>query len=322
MTLPRAPRPPERELDVFAPSLIQDPYPWYAEMRQAGVFDYALPRVPSARAVLLSRWADVQAVLRDPRFGRAGFRTNVVSTIGEGAMADSYSQWFLFQDPPDHTRLRGLVSKAFTPRSVERMRDSIVEVVERLLDDTAGRARFDLMSSFAYQVPVLVICELLGVPEADRGRFSEWSSALAIGLDVLSQPDPERIARGNAGAAGLTDYFRTLVEVRRAQPGEDLLSAMIQAEEAGDRLSTDELLATCVLLFFAGHETTVNLIGNGTLALLRNPSEMARLVAAPTLMPGAVEELSCATTARSSAAGASRWRTSSSTDASTQRAGG
>src|ERR671931_342049 len=118
MTLARESRPPQRGLNVFAPELLQDPYPWYAEMRQLGVFDYALPQIPNARAVMLSHWADVQNVLRDARFGRAGFRQNVISTIGEGALADSYAQWFLFQDPPDHTRLRGLVSKAFTPRTI------------------------------------------------------------------------------------------------------------------------------------------------------------------------------------------------------------
>jgi cytochrome P450 len=138
---------------------------------------------------------------------------------------------------------------------------------------------------------VLVICDLLGVPERDRGRFSDWSAALAKGLDVLSVADAEAVRRGNEAAAGLTAYFRELVEARRTRPGDDLLSAMIQAEEAGDRLSTDELLATCVLLFFAGHETTVNLIGNGTLALLRNRSELERLVAEPGLIVNAVEEL-------------------------------
>src|SRR5919197_1460894 len=186
MTLARESRPPQRGLNVFAPELLQDPYPWYAEMRQLGVFDYALPQIPNARAVLLSHWADVQNVLRDARFGRAGFRQNVINTIGEGALADSYAQWFLFQDPPDHTRLRGLVSKAFTPRAVENMRTSIGRVVEELLDRTQGEQSFDLMSRFAYQVPVLVICDLLGVPAHDRGRFSEWSASLAKGLDVIS----------------------------------------------------------------------------------------------------------------------------------------
>jgi pimeloyl-[acyl-carrier protein] synthase len=291
MTLTQGTTDTERELHVFAPELIEDPYAWYAEMRAERIVSYSLPGLPHVRAVMLSRHADVQAVLRDARFGRAGFRQSAATVLGEGPLADSYSQWFLFQDPPDHTRLRGLVSKAFTPRAVESLRHQIDDVVERLLDQQQGKTSFDLMASYAYQVPVLVICELLGVPKSDRGRFTDWSAALAKGLDILTVPDPEAVRRGNQAAAGLTEYFRQLIQVRRSQPGKDLLTALIAAEEAGDRLTEDELLATCVLLFFAGHETTVNLIGNGVLALLRNPTELDRVRRAPALMPGAIEEL-------------------------------
>ena len=168
-------------------------------MRELGVFDYVLPQVPKGRAVLMSRWADVQAVLRDPRFGRAGIRTAMLSTIGDGPLTDAYAQWFLFRDPPDHTRLRGLVSKAFTPRAVENMRRSIESIVQELLDGVRGERSFDLMARFAYQVPVLVICELLGVPPRDRQRFSAWSAALAAGLDMLTVPDPERLRLGAHG---------------------------------------------------------------------------------------------------------------------------
>ncbi len=281
----------ERELNVFAPELIDDPYTWYAHMRAEGVVRYTLPGLPNAHSVMLSRHADVQAALRDARFGRLGFRQAAANAIGEGPLLESYSQWFLFQDPPDHTRLRGLVSKAFTRRAVENLRHKIDDVVEQLLDQQRGKNSFDLMGGFAYQVPVLVICELLGVPQSDRGRFTEWSAALAKGLDILAVPDQDAVQRGNAAAAGLTAYFRDLVGVRRRQPSDDLLTAMIVAEEAGDRLTEDELLATCVLLFFAGHETTVNLIGNGMLALLRNPSEQERLRRDPSLMAGAIEEM-------------------------------
>jgi pimeloyl-[acyl-carrier protein] synthase len=291
MTLTQASAGAVRELHVFAPELIEDPYPWYSQLRAEGIIDYTIAGMPNLRSVMMSRWSDVQAVLRDTRFGRRGFRESVTSTIGEGPLADSYSQWFLFQDPPDHTRLRGLVSKAFTPRAVDSMRHKIEDIVEGLLDRQVGRPSFDLVSSFAHQVPVLVICELLGVPEPDRGRFSEWSAALAKGLDILAVPDPDVIRRGNEAAAGLTAYFRALVRTRRRSPGDDLLSGLITAEDAGDRLSEDELLATCVLLFFAGHETTVNLIGNGTLALARHPDQMERLRTQPGLIAGAVEEL-------------------------------
>jgi cytochrome P450 len=291
MTLTQGLEDAERELNVFAPELIVDPYPWYAQLREERIVNYILPGLPNMHGVMLTRHADVQAVLRDARFGRGGFRQSTAKVLGEGALGDSYSLWFLFLDPPDHSRLRRLVSKAFTPRAVNNLRQKIDDVVEQLLDQHAGKSSFDLMSGFAYQVPVLVICELLGVPQADRGRFSTWSAALATGLDILSVPDPESIRRGNEAAAGLTAYFKELVGVRRTLPGDDLLTAMIAAEEAGDRLTEDELVATCVLLFFAGHETTVNLIGNGMLALMSHPSQMERLRAEPMLMPGAIEEL-------------------------------
>jgi cytochrome P450 len=197
----------------------------------------------------------------------------------------------LFQDPPDHTRLRGLVSKAFTPRAVEILRNEIAGIVEQLLDKVKGEQTFDLMATLAYPLPVLVICELLGVAEQDRYRFGAWSRALGEGFDNMSNQDPEVLRRGNEAAAGLTEYFLELVEARRKEPRDDLLSGMIAAEEKGDRLSEDELLATCVLLFFAGHETTVNLIGNGTLALLRNPDQAELLRKRPELLPNAVEEL-------------------------------
>ena len=215
----------------------------------------------------------------------------------------------LFQDPPDHTRLRGLVSKAFTPRAVEILRGEIDAIVARLLDGVRGKSTFDLMAEVAYPLPVLVICELLGVPEADRDRFGVWSAALAEALDNLTMHDPEVLARCNEAATGLTEYFRDLVRIRRSAPRDDLLSGLIAAEEQGDRLTEDELLATCVLLFFAGHETTVNLIGNGTLALLRHPRELERL--RPSQRCCRTRSRSCcATTAPSSAPPARCWRRS------------
>ena len=277
-----------QRVDVFDPGLIDNPYPWYAELLETGYAEYAPPGRDVTMRVL-SRHADVGAVLRDPRFGRASFRVALQNGLGEGALARVYRDWFLFQDPPDHTRLRALVSQPFTPRAVEALRPRIAELVESLLDGLEGGG--DLISGFAYQVPVLVICELLGVPNTDRGRFGAWSAAVAAGLDNISNPESDVLARGDEGAEGLTDYFRWLVGERRRQPGTDLLTGLIHAEAAGDRLTEDELLATCVLLFFAGHETTVNLIGNGALALARHPDELARLHANPGLIVSTVEEL-------------------------------
>lgn len=278
--------------DIFAPELLEDPYPWYEKMR--GLEDaYLVPlNQPEYRVPILSRYADVQLALRDPRFGRAGFQKAAIAALGEGPLANSYSQWMLFRDPPDHTRLRGLVNKAFTPRAVEAMRQQISGIVADLLARQSGSTSVDLISEVAYPLPVLVICELLGVPSQDRDRFGEWSNALGRNFDNLGILDPDLKRRGDEAATGLSEYFRGLVRSRRgSRPIDDILNGLIAAEEQGDRLSEEELLATCVLLFFAGHETTVNLIGNGMLALLRNPAEASRLRADPGLLPNAVEEL-------------------------------
>jgi pimeloyl-[acyl-carrier protein] synthase len=278
-------------VDFFAPHLAGDPYPWYEQLREAGVAYYVPPNQPDVQVPILSRYADVQAVLRDQRFGRAGFTQAAQKLLGDGPLARQYAQWMLFRDPPDHTRLRGLVNKAFTPRAVEALRQHIEGIVANLLAKQEGQATFDLISALAYQLPVLVICELLGVPEKDRQRFGAWSAALGQGFDNMGMGDPELVRRGNEAAEGLTEYFRELIKTRRGAAVEDILSGLMAAEEQGDRLSEDELLTMCVLIFFAGHETTVNLIGNGALALLRNPSELQRVRNNPALLPNAVEEL-------------------------------
>lgn len=273
------------------PDLVEDPYPWYATMRDHRLVAYSQSAQPYASMYRLSQYADVQAVLRDPRFGLDGVQQSRAGVVGTGTLARTYQLWFLFMDPPNHTRLRALVSKAFTPRAVEGLRPRIQAVVDGLLDRQAGKLAFDLIADFAYPVPVQVICEMLGMPRDDRERFTRWSTDIARGLDNLKLLDPAVVMQGNAAAEGLSNYFRALIGRRRRRPGDDLLSALIAAEEAGERLSEDELVATCVLLFFAGHETTVNLIGNGTLALLRHPGEIERLRAKPGLVGGAIEEL-------------------------------
>jgi cytochrome P450 len=271
--------------------LVDDPYPWYATMREERLVAYTQPEMPYARMFRLSRHADVQAVLRDSRFGLEGVQQGRAKVIGSGALARSYGLWFLFMDPPNHTRLRALVSKAFTPRTIEGLRKRIQTVVDTLLDRQEGNPTFNLIADYAYQVPVLVICEMLGMPDTDRARFTQWSTAIARGLDNLNLIDPALVMQGDEAAEGLSNYFHELIGRRRHRPGNDLLSGLIAAEEAGDRLTEDELVATCMLLFFAGHETTVNLIGNGMLALLRHPSELQRLRAEPALIGGAIEEV-------------------------------
>src|SRR4030095_6055002 len=180
----------------------------------------------------------------------------------------------------------------FTPRVIEQLRPHIQQIVDGLLDKVEGEPGMDLIEQFAYPLPVIVICEMLGVPVADHERFKGWGLDIARGLDtIMLPPDSDVGKRSMASRRALSDYFRELIKERRAAPRADLLSGLIAAEEAGDKLNEEELLATCILILIAGHETTVNLIGNGVLALLRNPEELRRLRATPGLITTAVEEL-------------------------------
>jgi cytochrome P450 len=234
----------------------------------------------------LTRYDDCNALLRDNRLGHGLF--------GEGPpqqkpLWEMQSRWMLVLNPPDHTRLRSLAHKAFTPRTVARLRETIQQITDRLLDRVQDKGEMELIADLAYPLPVTVICELLGVPAADHERFHGWSNAIARSLDLT---DEEAVYNRASEAAGeLTDYLDGLLAERRARPQQDLISALVAAEEAGDRLSKAELFATCSLLLIAGHETTINLIGNGTYALLQHPEQWAKLKADPGLAETAVEEL-------------------------------
>ncbi len=267
------------------PEFLADPYPTYHRLRA----EDPVHRNPLGFWVL-TRYEDVVAVLRDPRFLKEPMVAAVAARFGIAPGTIGLSM--LDRDPPDHTRLRSLVSKAFTPRVVEGLRPRIQHIVDGLLDRATTAGGIDLIEEFAYPIPVVVICELLGVPVADHERFKEWSLDLARGLDAVMLPvDSEVARRSGASRHALSGYFRELIAECRASPRDDLLSALIAAEEAGDKLSENELLATCTLLLVAGHETTVNLIGNGTLALLRHPDQLRRLRENPALIASAVEEL-------------------------------
>jgi cytochrome P450 len=267
------------------PEFLADPYPTYHRLRA----DDPVHHSPLGFWVL-TRYDDVVAALRDPRLAKEAIAGFVAARFG--APVPAMGQSMLDRDPPDHTRLRGLVSKAFTPRVVEGLRPHIQQIVDGLLDRVEGAGGMDLIEEFAYPLPVTVICEMLGVPVADHDRFKGWSLDVARSLDsLLVPPDSDVPQRGLAARHALAEYFRALIAERRAAPRPDMLSALIAAEESGDTLSEQELLATCILLLIAGHETTVNLLGNGTLALLRHPSEMRRLRDNPGLIGSAVEEL-------------------------------
>ena len=276
--------------DLNGPSAVVDPYPAYHAVREAG----SLVAVQGAWYVTTYELAD--AVLKSSSFGRGEYRSMIDAAVGPGPLQDSISRWMLYLDPPAHTRMRRLVMRAFTPRAVNRLRATIQEIVDGLLDGledksgAEGRNEVDLLAEFAYPLPVHAICRLLGVPPQDRADFRRWSADLGRGLHIATAT-PEVISRGNAAAGGLTEYFREFVAARRETPAEGFLDDLIAAEDEGGRLSDDELLATVVLLFFAGHETTVNLIGNGMAAMLSAPGEWAAVCADPALARSAVEEM-------------------------------
>ena len=201
----------------------------------------------------------------------------------------SMSHWMLQLDPPDHGRLRSLVVRAFSARRIENMRPRIQAIVDAIIDHVAPRGHMDLIADFAYRLPVTVICDMLGIPEGDREIFHASSRTGGRLLDLAPLSSAE-IQQQNAFNLSIADYFQHLFELRRRQPGDDLTTHLVQAEEAGDKLTNEELTANIILLFGAGHETTVNLIGNGLLALHRNPDQLAMLKANPSLMSNAIEE--------------------------------
>jgi pimeloyl-[acyl-carrier protein] synthase len=275
---------------VFNPLLPEfhaDPYPFYRRLREED------PVHQSPLGIwVLTRYDDAVMVLRDPRFGREGMAELMEARLGAGSVRPTNTRDMLFRDPPDHTRLRALVSRAFTPRVVEAMRPHIQEIVDELLSRVEGAHGMDVIEDLAYPLPVTVICEMLGVPTADQDVFKQWSADIARSLDAAILPaGSEVITRGQEAGDALREYFRSLIAVRRKSPRPDLLSALIAAEEQGDKLSEPELVATCVLLLIAGHETTVNLIGNGVLALLRHPDQLRALADDPALIQTGVEEL-------------------------------
>jgi cytochrome P450 len=270
------------QFNPLLPEFIEDPYPLYHRLRA----EDPVHQSPLGLWVL-SRYDDILMLLRDPRFGRRGFQALISARFGRAGLGPS----MLLQDPPDHTRLRTLVNKAFTPRVIEGLRGRIQQMVDALLDAAADRGEMDLIADFAYPLPVSVICEMVGVPAQDRDRFRHWSNDVARSLDALVLADPDVVARASAAGDAMNAYFRDLVAERRRAPRADLLSALIAVEEAGDRLSTEELFANVVLLLLAGHETTANLLGNGVLALLRHPEELLRLRRDPSMIESAVEEL-------------------------------
>ncbi len=267
-----------------------DPYPVYAQLRDRGPM-----QLPAANLTVFSTFRDCDEALRHPSSSSDRLKSTIAQRLlAEGLAARPMGPpGFLFLDPPDHTRLRKLVSKAFVPKVVNELQPHIAELVDGLLDRIAERGRFDVISDLAYPLPVAVICRLLGVPLEDEPGFSRASALLAQALDpfftITGEPADGMEERIRAGQ-WLRNYLHELIELRRSQPGDDLMSRLIAVEESGDQLTEDEIVSTCSLLLIAGHETTVNLIANAILAMLRNPAQWAALGADANRAPAVIEE--------------------------------
>src|SRR5829696_4018375 len=271
----------------LSPDFIRDPYPHYERMRATDPV-----HLTPLGVYVCSRHAEASLVVRDKRFGK-DYVERTIRRYGPQIMDEpvfrSMSHWMLQQDPPDHTRLRGLVVKAFTARRVEDMRPRIQQIVDETLDRIIPQGKMDLIADFAYRLPVTVICEMLGIPKDHREVFYTGSRDGGRLLDPVPL-SPEEIKQGNTSNAMAAMYFQQMFDLRRKTPGDDLITQLVQAEEDGSKLSNEELTANIILLFGAGHETTVNLIGNGLLALHRNPEQLALLKGKPELMQNAIEE--------------------------------
>jgi cytochrome P450 len=271
----------------LSPDFIRDPYPSYVRLRTSDPM-----HLTPFGSFVASRHAEASLVLRDKRFGK-DFVERTIRRYGPKIMEEpvfrSMSHWMLQQDPPDHTRLRGLVVKAFTARRVEDMRPRIQQIVDETINAVAGQGHMDLIEDFAFRLPVTIICDMLGIPEEHREVFYRSSRDGGRLLDPVPMT-PAEIEQGNTGNTMAQMYFQQLFELRRRSPGDDLTTQLVQAEEDGKKLSNEELTANIILLFGAGHETTVNLIGNGLLALYRNPDQLALLKANPGLITNAIEE--------------------------------
>jgi len=271
--------------ELVDPENLRDPYPQIERIRAVcPVAHNAFGGFHVVSHGEVSRILRDRSMSRDPLKADAGSPTRVLAE-----RVNDIESNMLFADPPAHTRLRGLVNKAFTPRALEAMRPRVGAIADALLDAVAGQASFDLMPAFAGPLPTMVIAEMLGIDPGDHARFKQWSDGLAKGLDPFLA-DAER-AQVQRVRAEIIEFFRGVIASRRGNPGSDLTSGLVAAQEGGDRLTDSEIAVTCRLLLVAGNVTTTDLIGNGVLALLEHPAEMARLRAEPGLIGNAVEEM-------------------------------
>jgi cytochrome P450 len=271
---------------LFDPANRADPYTACRELRDAG----PLHLTPLGLR-LVTRYQDCAAVLQNTAWSHADEAAQMHPDVPAEEAAEELPTSFLWMDPPDHTRLRRLVSKAFTPPMVAGLAPRIEQLAEELVDRALAAAEFDLIDLIGYPLPLTIVCELIGVPASEHALVQKWSQDLARGFDPHVLMTPEANAARSEAARGFQAFFRALIDRRRERPADDLLSALAAVEDQGDVLTETELLPTCVTTLVAGHETTVNLVGSGMLALLREPGELQRLRDRPELVRAAVEEL-------------------------------
>lgn len=270
--------------DLFSPSFKACPHATFADMRRdAPIYAH---RDPNGRTIwYVTRYEDTVAIMRDPRFIKDASKLTAKAS-GRPTLAQAINQNMLFADPPDHTRLRSIVNQAFTPRRVERMADAIQATCDHLIDTFCNDDQADLIAQYALPLAVIIISDLLGIPPTDRDQVAAWSqSIISPGGRKLKASERKRQMRS------FVDYLNATFDQRRSDPQDDLISALVQAEEGGERLDNLELSSMVALLLVTGHETTVNLIGNGVLTLLQHPQQLDQLKADPSLIDSAVEEL-------------------------------
>jgi cytochrome P450 len=273
------------------PAFLADPFPLYRRMRDRDPAHWS----PRLKAWVLTRYDDVKAVCLDQEMSSDRLRPFFASLPGTEAQRIAeiiryLSLWMVFRDPPDHTRLRRLVSKVFNVRSMHAMRERVIELSGWLIDRIGERREFDFIAEFAGPLPALVIMDMLGVPRAELVRVKRMSDDMALFIGS-ARVSPEKYGVAEAATREMVEFFRALIAARRVAPADDLLSALVDVQDQGDRLSEDELLATCILLLFAGHETTTNHIANALRALIRFPEQMRLLREKPEVAASAVEEL-------------------------------
>jgi cytochrome P450 len=272
------------------PATNADPFPIFRRLQDEDPVHWS----DAVKGWVVTRYDDVRAIALDRAMSADRVRPflQVLPNEEQRRLADLgryLTLWAVFKDAPDHTRLRALMNRAFTPRAIEALRPNIARIVDDLLDAIVARGSADLVADFAYPLPASVIMDMLGVPRSDLAVMKVWSDDIALFVGI-ARATPGKYERAQAGTREMAAYFRRLVAERRKAPREDMITALIAAEEEDRRLTEDEIVASCILMLFAGHETTANLIGNGVLAFLRHPAELAKLRARPELAASAVEE--------------------------------